>query len=429
MKKARNARRFPAPTVDQFLFVARKLHDCQSRCMLTFATPLDVDRLTKAIRLSLDVEPVLGCRFVEHAWKPFWEQWDDLDEISSCTIVQPRHLESECWQFLAEPMHPCDDPQIMAQIFRDRQDTLCIKLNHMVADAGGIIEYIGLLGRIYRELTHNATYRPSVVGYRSRGQGQVLRRVGIMPLLRGCSHYHLPASAWGFPVTGTDFSERTFAIRRLQPGWYQGMKTFCQKHRVSLNDVLMAAFYRALILSIDPPRSIGLPVQATINLRRYLPEGHAARICNLAGVFFPEIIPTSTASFEEILRQIHEVMEKAKDEQPWFGATLSLETTFSLGFSVGRTILDYLKVLKATPDKMHPFFANIGNITPQQVDFGDVQVVDMVMIGPVPYPPASMLSVNTFNGTMNITTGFCHSATDSGLVERFLDMYVAELPI
>jgi NRPS condensation-like uncharacterized protein len=411
------------------MYLARRLHDGQGRCILTFAEPLDVDRLTRAFRLSLEVEPILGCRFVAHPWRPFWQRREDLDHISSCMLSPSMDIERDAFSFLSAPMSPENDALIQMKLLRGRQDTLCLKISHMVTDGSGLLEYLQLLGFIYKQLAEKPDEIPGYLGTSSRGQGQVMRHAGIRQILRGCLHFTLPVTAWGFPMMSADFSGRTFIVRRIPPVRLDALKTFSRVHQVSLNHVLHTAFYRALFELLDPPFAGPLPIEATVNLRQYLPTGRAQRICNLAGAFFPSLTRISGESFAETVRRVQDLFNLAKIEQPWLGAAMGIESSFVFGFTVADYISRFIRKRVEAPGKMHPFFANFGSLDAKRIDFGPARITDLVMIGPIPYPPASILSVHSFNGAMVLTTGYCHTAIDTKIMQRFLDLFVAELAV
>lgn len=420
--------RFPAPTMDWFMYLVRTLHDGQIRCVITFADRVDAERIALATRLTLDAEPILGCRFIEHPRRPYWERCDDLDYRSFCPVVESPDLEYELCQFMAEPVDPCTGPQVQARIFRSDRDTLCLKVNHMVADAGGTLDYASLLAKTYRELGKSPDYYPEPNLSASRGQGQVLRNVGRLQLIRSFFSFSSPRSPTGFPVTSQDFSGRSFATRRIGSDRLAGIKAFCNRNHTSVNDVLLAAFYRSLFDVLSPPVRASLPVQVTVNLRRHLPKGKAGAICDLAGVFFPVIKRKPGDTFSDTLCQVQTASKDAQRGQPWLGGSLYLEMFFLPGFSLARRTVYHLMKREVAAGRLHPFFANVGIIEPRQVDFGEVKVIDVAMFGPVAYPPACILSVNTFGDTMIFTTSFCNTATDERIVGRLLDLMVYELP-
>ncbi len=121
---------------DRAQFCTRAMCDAQIHCIISFNGRVDMERMSRAVRLTLDAEPVLGCRFVKRWWRPYWERRDDLDSIKLCEFTEKADIEQEVKQFLTTPIDPCKDPLVQVQILRSVTDTLCIKVNHVVADAG-----------------------------------------------------------------------------------------------------------------------------------------------------------------------------------------------------------------------------------------------------------------------------------------------------
>ena len=60
---------------DAYNYAAGKVFADQQLCMvIKLSGTLDENALAKAVRLTMDLEPVLGCRFVENGGNPFWER-------------------------------------------------------------------------------------------------------------------------------------------------------------------------------------------------------------------------------------------------------------------------------------------------------------------------------------------------------------------
>ena len=106
-------------------------------------------------------------------------------------------------------------PQAQARLFRGADDLLCVKLNHAVADGGGVIEYAGLLAATYRALGADPGYVPRANLTGARGLGQVFRRIAPPALLAALRHSAIPTPAWGFPAQSNDLTGRTLLIRRV----------------------------------------------------------------------------------------------------------------------------------------------------------------------------------------------------------------------
>lgn len=426
MKKGR---RFPAPVQDTYMYLARQLHDAQGRCMITFDQRVDVERLSRALGLTMEAEPVLASRFVVHPWRPYWQLRDDLDRISRCAISTSMDAEQDGLRYLAGPLVPEQDAQIELKLLRGEKDVLCIKLNHMVTDGSGFLDYIALLSRAYRELEKNPGYRPDYAGTASRGQGQVLRHVGLRQLWRGGRAFRLPMSSWDLPAAGAECSGGALLVRRLPATALDVLKRYGRQTSTSMNVLLHTAFFRALCTLLNAPCDRNLSVQTTVNLRQHLPSGHVSRICNLAGIFFLNLPRISGEPFAATLARVQTLFEQAREEQPWLGGAMGLEASLLAGFALAERIFQYHRKRMLSRGAIQPILANLGNIHSEKIDFGDNRISDLAIIGPIPCSPAALVTVYTYEGSMSLTAGFTLAATDATVMSRLMDLFVAELPL
>lgn len=66
--------------MDQVNYLDGASNDKQGRSVVTFDGHVDANRMVRAVRLTLDAEPILGCGFVERPRRLCWERRDDLDD-------------------------------------------------------------------------------------------------------------------------------------------------------------------------------------------------------------------------------------------------------------------------------------------------------------------------------------------------------------
>ncbi len=421
-------KRMPGDTLHRYFSLMREVDDTHGRCVITFDGKVNTRRMARAVRLTLDAYPILGCQFIEHPWRPYWERRDDLDRIRTFSVVVPSDLNHELGHFMGAPLDPAEDSQVQTCLFRCEQDMLCIKINHMIADAGGLLEYASLLATTYRQLDHNPEYVPAPrLGARG-GQAEVLRQVSLSNVIRACRHFSLPPATWDPRAPTRDLHECKFLVRRVVPERLATVKDYAHHCGIPLNHVLLATFYRALFDVIDPPTGVPLPTQVTVSLRRYLKPDPSRPISNLVGAFFPRVIRMPNAGFEDTLAQVHAVMQAADKSQPWLGQALLAELAFSPPYAMVHWIAHRVMTQQSGPPNFPPIYANLGVIDPAQVDFGDIRVADVAMLGPVPNPPACLLTVNTFRETMVLTTGFRDTTDETRRAQALLDAYIDALP-
>ncbi len=421
-------RRLRATALDKLMFQVHPFHDRQCRCVITFDGRLDGQRMARAVELSLDAAPVLGCRYVSHPWQPRWERVSLPDSAIAFSQVQPQDMERETSGFLGEAMDPMRGPQVAARLIRSGRDALCIKLSHLAADAGGLLDYIRMLSRLYRQLRIDPDHIPPAVAAGDRGQGQVLRGAGLSALIQGCIHTRYPRSQWGFPRAGSDLSGRAFPVRRIGSERLARLKAYCRTEGAKFTDVLLTAFYRALCGILDAPAGARLPVQSTIDLRRYLPSGRAGAICDLSGAYYPVIRHSPGARFEGTLGDVKAAVAKARTGHPWLGSALFLELTTLLPSGLQTRIAQKIIGNEVASGKAHPFLSNLGAIDPGIFDFGDAVAADLGLFGPVTFPPNFLITIYTFRDQLSITSSFCPTAADPGLVDAFFDRFLDELP-
>jgi NRPS condensation-like uncharacterized protein len=152
----------PAFAHDFGNYVARYgMGNFQIQAIMKLDGRIDFDKLSRAVRLSVDAEPVLGCRFIEHA-PPYWKRLEDIDNITFCSIEETNNVEEAVHRFLESPLDMDHDPMVKVKLIRSEQyDTLGIKLNHTCCDGAGAKEYIHLLSQIYSSMDcENGTYVP-----------------------------------------------------------------------------------------------------------------------------------------------------------------------------------------------------------------------------------------------------------------------------
>lgn len=414
--------------------------DLQIHCVVTFQGNIDQALLEKAMRLSLDAEPVLGCRLVEGKWRQFWQRRDDLDRIAFCGLqkVKSGDLEGRVGEFLATPLNHYRDPLIRAMIFRSQTDTLCIKVNHIVTDAAGVKEYLRLLATIYRELVRNPDYKPPVNLLGRRSHRQITERLSIPDKLRIFPRSVIrwkdetyPNKNWSFPCHGRDISKRTFLIHRLQPEVYERIKKYSRSHQCTINDIMTAAFYRAFSDLLRPSPNTPLRLGMTVNLRRYHPADTGEAIANLAALFLLNIGTRIGDTFDDTVHLVQQRMGLHKSKHVGLEFTSTSIFNFRwLPFSWGRRLLGMAGKLNFLlgPKSPPPWLTNMGVLNTEELLFGDVEVSDAFLTPPITFPPFFAVGLSGFQNTITMSAGFCPNSTERRDVERLFQLVEENLP-
>lgn len=398
-------------------------HDGQIRIIVRFDGTLDEARMRNAVRLAFDAEPVTGCRFVERPLRPYWQRCHDLESAFEFHLVDPSDLEKAGTDFLLSPMDLFNGPQVKVGLFRSGADTLYIKMSHIVADGGASFEYLQLLSGIYRRLGDDPEYYPEVNLRGCRNSFQVLRHVKLTRILAACTRVSVSKPAWVFPAAGNeDLTTRLF-IRRIGRERVSRIRAYAKDHGVTVGDMLITAYYRALFELIDPPENVPLPLLVPVDLRRYIPGGRGEGICSLTAGYFPEVARRKAEPFEGTLARVHAVMERNKTRLEEVGQIFLMELAFAPGNLVPRIAGPLLSSALVFPN-----ISNIGVIDPGIADFGDVPVREIFPAGGITRLPNYLLGSHSFGGEMVLTSIVLGTEEDMAMVDRFFGMLLGELP-
>ncbi|NHJ84070.1 MAG: hypothetical protein FK734_01325 [Asgard group archaeon] len=423
-----NERIFKAGTVDKLTYALMKFGDQQIHAILTFDEYFDLDLFVKAYELILEVEPVLKSRFVYHDKKPYWKVKEDIKQNEYFTIIKTDKTDEEIFNYIITPCNPEIDNPIQIRILRNsKQDVLLLKTNHAIVDGGGIIEFLELLAKNYKQLTLNPNY--TLDSYISEGRDlkQVLRKFNIFQKIFIFFKNMSSKPNWAFPWIGNKQTAPNYIIRRFEPEQFRKIKTYGKKFNATINDMVLTAFYRSVFKLLNIKHNEPLVTVVTINLRMYLQDKKGYSICNLSSSAYPRIAYVPNENFAETLSRVHKEMNFRKKYAPGIGPAFFIENVFRMPFSrvVNSIRKRYEKDLKRKAT--HPVFTNVGLMRTQDIDFGSINAVDGYIMTPIMKSPGFIFGLVTFNETMSINAGFYKGSYDKKTFETFFDNISDEL--
>jgi NRPS condensation-like uncharacterized protein len=420
--------RYPASSQDMMNFITRANADQQLHVVVSFPHRMDETRLAKALRQAMDREPVLGCRFVEKGNLVFWERRADLDQLTLSQVIHTGDVQADLYEFVTHPTDPRVDPLIQARIFRSPSgDTLCLKVNHVVADGAGTKEVAYLVADTYNRLEANPAYQPEPGKPGKRSQMAIFRQVGLTNLI----HFRprklsLPPMPFSLPFVGVEGTGRNFTIRHLSVEDSRALKGYARVHQVTLNDLVLTALYRAMFSHGNPPADLPLPVQVSIDLRHFLPQGKKQPICNLSGALYPALIYTQGETLEQTLVKVHAQMEGWKSRQPGLTGAMLIELAMLQGYAKAKQMLSRMTTIRS--NRVTPLLlSNFGLLDAKRLVFGDLKIDQAFVLGPVMLGHGLMLTASTYIDQLTLAMGYCMGNIEQKQVEALLEQVQQEL--
>jgi NRPS condensation-like uncharacterized protein len=424
-------RRFPSQLIDRTLAYLAETGEMMIQLELAFPHPLDGDRLARAAVLALAAEPVLGCRFVDHWRKPYWEEAPAAER----EVFVEAQTGAEFEAFKVASIETYSGPRLRVCLWNSVGGaSLLIKVCHYVADAAGTRDVGRLLSILYNRLNSEPTYQlePNLAG--TRGIEQILQAVpwrNYPGLFRQAIHdaqaSQKPPGAQTLPIQSGPAESLSFVHRLLPQAQVTRLVEYGRKRHATLNELLLAAFFRAMAATSGWDGYRQLRVTTTVDLRRYLEGRQASAISNLSlGIQgWPSLGTDLGDNFGSTLQKVTAITQRRKGS--FVGVDALLMTLLMLGplpHHWGTKLMKrHIQQLDHQGNTANTF-TNLGPIASETITFGSKPAMARLLPPPV-YPPYFMLGVSGYEGTLTLSSGIY--TLQRGPVERFLEAMVDEL--
>ncbi|PKM78138.1 MAG: hypothetical protein CVU90_03700 [Firmicutes bacterium HGW-Firmicutes-15] len=398
----------------------------QIQAVIAFDQCLDADILKRAVRLSLDAEPVLGCRFIEDEKQPYWQLFEQPDEMQWFEFVIKDNKQEAVEQFLTGPFIG-EGQQLNVRLIRTPAgDNLCVKICHACSDAGGLKEYLQLLAGIYSRLQKNPDYKPEPNIQGRRDQKHYFEALGIEePLALFDPHAKVPPPTWAFPYHDLEYKEMRISIRHIRDEAFERIITFGKAHEVTINTIILTALYRSLFELIKPPVGEEMGIGVTVDLRQAFRDSPNQAICNLSITMETRIPRVDEESFSETLTRVSESVADLKNDRADLRGAVGIEVLSGIEYSQFIGIIQAVWQQMIATGKSDPTLSNMGVISPLQ--FGQFAANDAYLVTPKICAPGFLLAVSTYNKTLTLEVSYCEPAHRREEVEAFMDLMEKEL--
>lgn len=439
-KKTENSSNcIPADGQDIYNYVARyRIANSQIQVVMKLNGRLDFDKLSKAVRLSFDVEPVFGCRFVKST-HPYWERINDIDCIELCTFEETNNPDAAVKYFLDIPLDLNKGPMAKVKLIRSGpSDILCVKVSHVCCDGTGAKEYFLLLADIYSQIDKESIDYTPIQHIPNKNDRIRLYKELDIDASKATSYYKLKTThqLWNFPWRNNQIGATRFVVCKLPNCQLDEMKSYSKARGATINDLILTAVYRAMFEISKPPYGVPVDIPITLDLRRYLPDQKTEAIRNFAAGHITTIARKKHESFPETLSRVMSTTKILKDGHLGLEDAVWGEYVESINFyqyiSQFKIISLFADMASYNPffniiDKASVTFANLGFVSKSPIKFGEHTVTDAYILPPVLRAPGILLVASTYNGIITLTVGYYKPSVDRSVMENLLNKIKDEL--
>ncbi len=238
-----------------------------------------------------------------------------------------------------------------------------------------------------------------------------------------------PETEWGVSggkKTGTPM----YVTHVVEPAAYCKVVQWARTHSASVEDVVLAAYYRALRDSLKVGLQSKAPVQLWCDLRSLLPDGARLALANLSASRPVTVEYDEGEPFAETLRDIAETSAEWKRS----GAANSLAMGLLLAdrLNRGKGVDAVRKQVETSIAKLghgwgYPQLVNAGCIDEERVNFGDAHARGAWVLGQIALPPGFALTASVFRDRLHLCAGIDRAATDIKLATAIVEGTAREL--
>ncbi len=408
---------------DQFQLISevKGFNDHQVHSVLRFDYCPDSEILKKAVISSIEAIPILGTRYIGGT-RPRWMSLNPGDFGRAFVIAR---TEIEVEEFLGSRVDERLGPQVRVCLLESGPFAVALKMNHMVCDAAGFKEYLYFLCKIYSKLKADPEYKPpSITGDRS--MRAVLQRFGVGVKLKSLFLQSKQNNLTGgarFPLSDSGGSRPFILIHKLGRKRTAELKAYFRTKGATLNDVLLAAYYRCLFqrLALSPGTQLQIPVM--VDMRRYLGKKEVfMSLTNLSSTVITELQYRPDESFEGTLGRVKAIMDKKKDSNIGLNGFIKLNLMYRI---LGDRIANHL--LRSILKNPLICMTNVGVLDSAQVSFGDLRPNDAFLCGSIKYKPYFQLAMSSYEGELTLSVNLLGCANDRDRILSFFGEMEAEL--
>ncbi len=401
----------------QHLFKVKNINDHTLHFVATLSEKLDLDRFKQAVNLSADAFPLIRSSFNETKNQSYWED-NGYTTDDMVKILEISNTDKNVNEFICKEIDALNGPQLKIEVIRDdKNDTLCVLMNHMLCDAAGFKEYLYMLSDIYSNMEDSPCYPPVLMHNRKISQvwNAFSMRDKLKIMFSKNDMFLLDPAK--FELEGSS-SNPFIEIRTISKERFCQIKAYAKKHGATVNDVILTAYMRVLFQIFDRV----VTTTCTVDMRKYLPNGRADGICNLCTNLTCNIGSEIGTEFEQTLIKVKKTMDKEKSNIACVKSINILEKFFDVfPYKLARDIIKkrFTNPLIA--------FTNIGILDKTRLTFGKVEITKAYMTGSIKYSPYFQLAISTFDDQATLSVNLYGTQSDGNTISLFLDKLVQEL--
>lgn len=405
----------------QYLYNTTGFNDHQLHCVIKFEDELVTSVMEMAVNQLIKTIPILSRVYRNNDGDSYWE---DIERLKFSDLFTITDNEADFENFTLSKTDEELGPQIKFCLLQSDKCSLSIVMNHMITDGAGIKQCVYLLSDIYSNILRNPAYKPDYILDGDRGFKKIISGISLpdrLKILLFNNKDSNQSNQYKFPMSSDSEVSPFLLTHEITQERYVKIRNFCKMHSVTVNDVILTAYFRVLsdMLKLNG-EAIGIPIM--IDMRRYLKDKNFSSFTNLSSTVIISAAVTPGEAFCHTLSKVSSEMNSKKNNYLGLSSFLKLDTAFK--FFKGRSGHKILKNSLKNPDIC---MTNIGVLDSSKLIFEGSHISDAFICGSIKYRPHFQLAISSFNNKMTLCVNLYGSRQDKENFSEFLSLMGKEL--
>ncbi len=405
---------------DKMQYLFRNYYDRMVHAVLHFDNLIDPGILKNVIVIMAEKAPVLHSSFHENPVNPYWSvEKYTVDDI--LTVADSDDPYKDSYDFLCQSIPVTSNVQFKILLLnKDGRSTLAMIVNHMCFDGGDFKYFLKKLAKNYNAMLSGENPTDLKSGTRSAEQVYTKLNASDKKIAKGLyKNISDVKDKHVFPLTPASDDDRTMInVRKIERPVFTEMKNTGKRLGVTVNDVMLAAYVRALYEIIGMRDDETLSIPCMVDLRRHIEGGeNAGGLANHTGFMLCTVHGKGETINDTLINVMRSTKSSKRDKFMGLYSLPLLKLAYTiLPFSISEF------AIKIGYNNPLIGMSNIGLLPEELLTFGNAKPVDGFMTGAVKYKPFMQLAMTTLNDELTMTIAIKGNEADKEKVEVFFDL-------
>ena len=420
--------RLKAQLWDKTQFFLSNFYDRMMHYAVFYDGSLDIDIIRKSVKAVVDKVPALHSQYKANFVRPYWKIRQDYTLEEMADIEEVEDLEKATYDFLLGEVSHKDKLQFKCKVFtcKDKCSFATI-VNHQCFDGSDYKYVMFKIVECYNAFVKEGNIDNVVIKDGTRDLSQLYANMEPNAAKKAKGLYN-NASKTGiktqFRFTDDQDCKKRLIMKTTPKEVFEKVKAKGKAVGASINDIMLTAYFRALVKEIGCPKDEPINITSMMDLRRHMLTKDTVGVTNMTAFMPCKLSEGIGGSFEDTLARVNEqtTLQKNDDVVGLYGIPL-------LGLAYKLFWLDCIATFAIKLGYDNPLIqmSNLGILKPEQTNFEGCKMYDCVITGAVKYKPYFQFTCVTREGNMKFCVAEKCSDRDEKLIREFLDDMEAEL--